>query len=440
MRTLLICVVFLLSNLARAELTIEITQGQDNPVAIAIVPFSNSAAELTEDIHGIVNADLYRSGRFAPLPPYDMLSQPHTAAEVFFNEWRAVNVEYVLIGRIANDGFGRIRASVELFDVLRQSMIMEFSADGGVLEQRDIAHAISDAVFQKLTGMPGAFSTKIAYVSGKNEFGSDSVSYNNRLMIADVDGARERQLLESSQPILSPSWSPDAKKIAYVSFEDGRPAIYIYDLATNQRQKVTAFSGLNSAPAWSPDGKHLAMVLSKNGNPDIYVLDLETRKLRQMTRHYGIDTEPSWLPDGSALVFTSDRAGQPQIYQVDMATGYEERLTFDGNYNARARVLLDGSGIVLIHRSEGYSDYHIALQNIERGTIKVLTTTVLDESPTVAPNGSTVLYATRDSGRGILAAVSVDGNVKYNIPSNARDVREPAWSPYISDHKFFLNQ
>jgi TolB protein len=159
-----------------------------------------------------------------------------------------------------------------------------------------------------------------------------------------------------------------------------------------------------------------------------------------MTRHYGIDTEPSWLPDGSALVFTSDRAGQPQIYQVDMATGYEERLTFDGNYNARARVLLDGSGIVLIHRSEGYLDYHIALQNIERGTIRVLTTTVLDESPTVAPNGSTVLYATRDGGRGILAAVSVDGNVKYNIPSNARDVREPAWSPYISDHKFFLKQ
>ncbi|MEY3017920.1 MAG: hypothetical protein RL336_1055 [Pseudomonadota bacterium] len=440
MRYVLMCMLVLLSSMVRAELTIEITQGQDNPVAIAVVPFAAEATEVPEDIQGIVAADLYRSGRFSLLPAYDMLSQPHTEADVFYNEWRAVEVEYVLIGRIANDGFGRIRTSVELFDVLRQSKILEYSAAGGVLEQRDVAHAVSDAVFEKLTGMPGAFSTKIAYVSGKNEFGDTSVSYNNRLMIADVDGARERQLLESSQPILSPSWSPDATKIAYVSFEDGRPAIYIYDLATNVRQKITAFPGLNSAPAWSPDGRYLAMVLSKSGNPDIYVLDLETRKLRQMTKHYGIDTEPSWLPDGSALVYTSDRAGQPQIYQVDMATGYEERLTFDGNYNARARVLLDGSGIVLIHRSEGYSDFHIALQNIERGTIKVLTTTVLDESPTVAPNGSTVLYATRDNGRGILAAVSVDGNVKYNIPSNARDVREPAWSPYISDHTFFLKQ
>ncbi len=440
MKRFWIIALLLVSSWVQAELTIEVTQGQDNPVTIAVVPFSNSGVEVTEDLTAIVSADLYRSGRFSPLSVFDMLSQPHNPNEVFYNEWRAVSSDYVLIGRIAPDGFGRIRVNVELFDVLRQSMIMEFASNGGVLEQRDMAHAISDAVFAKLTGMPGAFSTKIAYVSGKNDFSGNGVNYNNRLMIADVDGARERMLLESEQPILSPSWSPDAKKIAYVSFESGDPSIYIYDLATNVRQKITSFSGLNSAPAWSPDGKSLAMVLSKSGNPDIYVLDLESRKLRQLTRHYGIDTEPSWLPDGSALVFTSDRAGQPQIYQVDINSGYEERLTFDGNYNARARVLLDGSGIVLIHRSEGYKDFHIALQNIARGTIKVLTETVLDESPTVAPNGSTVLYATRNNGKGILAAVSVDGNVKYNIPSNSRDVREPAWSPYIADHKFFLTQ
>lgn len=431
------------SSMAHAELTIEITQGQDDPTVIAVVPFAGSQS-LPEDVTQIVTNNLYRSGRFEPIDVLDMLSQPTHAEDIYYNEWRAVATDYLVIGKVRKLSNGELELAVELFDVVRQGKMGEFAARGNWGELRDMAHKISDDVFLQLTGMRGAFSTKLLYISGKNTAGPDGENqYNYQLMMADADGARERLLRDSKEPIVSPAWAPDAKRIAYVSFESGRPAIYIHDLATDQRKRLTNFPGLNSAPAFSPDGTRLAMVLSKGGNPDIYMMDLTTGKLEQITRHYGIDTEPSWTPEGDALVFTSNRGGKPQIYQVTLATGYIERLTFDGNYNARSRVLLDGSGIVMVHRREGSEAFYIALQNIERGTMKILTETAteemeLDESPTVAPNGSMLLYATKQDGKGILAAVSVDGDVKYNIPSKSRDVREPAWSPFIEDHTFFL--
>ena len=248
-------------------------------------------------------------------------------------------------------------------------------------------------------------------------------------MSADVDGAREKVIFESDQPLLTPSWSPDGETIAYVSFETTRPAIFMHNLRTNKRTQLTNFKGLNGAPAWSPDGKQLAMVLSKDGSPDIYVMDVATRKLKRVTRHFAIDTEPSWMRDGKSIVFTSDRGGKPQIYQVTLASGYEERVTFEGNYNARARVVPDGSGIIMVHRSE--RDFQIALLNLQRGSIEILTQTSLDESPSISPNGAMLLYATKHRGKGILAAVSLDGGVKFRLPSRFGDVREPAWSPYL---------
>jgi TolB protein len=412
---------------ARAELTIEITQGVDNPTAIAVVPFAWAGpGPAPEDIAFVIDGDLARSGQFAPVARSDMLGMPSTEAELFYRDWRAIETEYILIGRVSASG-QELRIDYELFDVLRQARVHSGVVSGPISEARMHGHRVADAVYEKLTGIPGAFATRLLYVSvTRNPGGRDYF----RLTLADSDGARPIVLLESREPVLAPSWSPDGKEIAYVSFESSRPAIYRQDLATGRREQLTNFKGLNGSPAWSPDGNTMAMVLSKDGSPDIYLMNLATKQLTRVTRHYAIDTEPTWMPDGNSLLFTSDRGGRPQIYRYDLRTGGTERMTFEGAYNARARVAQDGRNVVMVHRQG--QDFHIALLDLVTSRLHVLTSTELDESPSIAPNGSMVLYATKSAGRGILAAVSVDGGVKFRLPSREGDVREPAWSPYMS--------
>ncbi|RRJ84178.1 Tol-Pal system protein TolB [Aestuariirhabdus litorea] len=415
---------------ARADLTIEITQGADNPVPIAVVPFGwSGAAALPEDMAQIVADDLQRSGLFAPLARRNMLSLPTREAEVVFRDWRVLGSDYLLVGQVEQGADQRFQLKYALFNVLNQRILAQGTVSGTSDLLRDMAHRVSDLVYEKVTGRRGAFSTRILYVTADRH---STYNTDYRLNYADADGHRARVIYSSKEPILSPSWSPDAKRVSYVSFEGGRPGIYVQEIATGARTQVTRFPGLNSAPAWSPDGKKLALVLSKSGNADIYIKDLASGQLTQVTRHYGIDTEPSWMPDGRSLVFTSNRGGSPQIYRLELDTGWVERLTFEGKYNARARVFDGGGSLVLVHKGEGAAEFNIAVLHLESGRIRTLTSTLLDDSPSVAPNGDMLIYATHKGNRGILAAVSADGRVKFELPSTKGDVREPAWSPFLN--------
>ena len=407
--------------------TIIIDTGYDKQTRIAIVPFRQGPEFSShQQMADIVGFDLARSGQFAPMQMENMLSIPTTPEQVFFRDWRILGVEYLVIGRTRVDIDGGLEVAYELFDVFNERRMVDDIKTALRNQWRDVAHRISDEVFEAITGIKGAFSTRILYVLAKN-VGSPNARFS--LEVADVDGERTKTLFSSDEPIMSASWSPDARGVAYVSFEGGRPAIVLQDVASGERERLAPFRGINSSPIYSPDGQQLAMVLSRDGNPEIYVMDMASRRLRRITRHHAIDTEPSWTHDGKTLIFTSDRGGRPQIYQIDLATNRIERLTFEGDYNARARLLPDGKHLVFVHRRQGV--FHIAWQDLERDDLRVLTSTSLDESPSLAPNGTMLIYATQDRGRGILAVVSMDGRVKYRLPSSSGDVREPAWSPYI---------
>jgi len=419
----------LVCSLVQAESldTIIIDKGYDKQTKIAIVPFLQGA-----DLNGapsladIVSADLARSGQFAPLEQGNMLSYPTSQDQVFYRDWRILGVEYLVIGRAKANPAGGYSVDYQLFDVFNERLVLTDVLAPGNQQWRNAAHVIADKVYESITGVRGAFNTKIVYVLGENP-ATPQARFS--LEIADADGARARNLFRSKQPIMSPSWAPDGKRVAYVSFESGRPAIVLQDLVTGAREQLTAFKGINGSPVFSPDGQQLAMVLSRDGNPEIYVMNLADRRLRRITRHHSIDTEPSWSPDGEHLIFTSDRGGKPQIYQLNMTNNFVERLTFEGDYNARARMLEDGKHLIMVHRRSGI--FHIAWMDVPRDDLRVLTSTSLDESPSVAPNGSMLIYATQSQGKGILAVVSMDGRVKYRLPSSAGDVREPAWSPYL---------
>ncbi|MEM6709876.1 MAG: Tol-Pal system beta propeller repeat protein TolB [Pseudomonadota bacterium] len=407
--------------------TIIIESGNDRPTRIAVVPFAQpgllaSAAPMA----GIIGSDLARSGQFAPLEAGNMLSLPTDRQSVFFRDWRVLGVEYLVIGRTQQAVDGRLSVGYSLFDVANEREVRTEEYVAASDGWRDLAHQVADDVYEAVTGIRGAFSTKILYILAERS-GRPDARYS--LMVADSDGAREQTLFRSSEPMLSANWGPQGKRVAYTSFETGRSAIVMQDLETGLREQLTNFRGINGSPVFSPDGRQLAMVLSKDGNPELYLMDLETRALKRLTKHWAIDTEPSWAPDGKSLIFTSDRGGKPQIYRIATTGGKPERLTYQGDYNARARMLETGEQLIMIHRRRGI--FHVAWLDLPRDDLRVLTSTSLDESPSVAPNGVMLIYATQVDNQGVLAVVSVDGRVRYRLPSSAGDVREPSWSPYL---------
>lgn len=414
---------------AHAILTIEITQGADTGIPIAVVPFGWSGpGNPPEAIADIVSADLARSGRFVSLARKDFVSLPQDAKDVVLKDWRVLKAEALVIGSIAPAGPGRYEVQFRLYDVFKEAPVPDTQLAGfrytvETARLRSVAHQIADVVYEKLTGEPGAFNTRIAYITKE---GGKLARY--KLQVADSDGYGPRTLWQSTEPLLSPAWSPDGKRLAYVSFEDKRPKVFVQTVADARRELIAEFNGINGAPAWSPDGRRLAMALSKDGNAEIYTFQIGSRELRRLTQDGAIDTEPAWSPDGRWIVFTSDRAGRPQIYRMRADGGNAERLTFEGDYNARPSYAPDGKTLTLVSAQAGR--FHIAILRLDDGALQVLTDTPLDESPSFAPNGRMILYASELRGRGVLASVSADGRVRQLFREEEGDVREPAWSPY----------
>jgi len=441
LRNILFLSMMLFSNSLWAVLDIEITGGVVGEHPIAIVPFSwevKSRAGETK-VSEVLAADLSRTGRFELVAEKKFLERPHHGGEVNFEKWRSVGVESLVVGRVLPGDKGQFLVQFQLFDIYKRSpvndggptepeykikQIIGYSLPSTLSDLRRTAHYMSDLIYEALTGEKGVFTTRIAYVTANKK----AKQKQYELQIADMDGYNAFTVLKSQQPIMSPSWSPDARQLAYVTFENKKSQIYVQQVDSGTRKQVSSVRGVNSAPAWSPDGKSLALTLSKDGNLEIYLLDILSKRLKRLTRNTAIDTEPAWSPDGKSIVFVSDRSGKPQVYRMPAKGGRADRMTFQGKYNARPSYSPDGKKITMVHGNG--QGYHIAIMDTDSGVIDVLTDGRLDESPTFAPNGSMILYATAGKQRGILSAVSTDGKVKQRLVLQQGDVREPAWAPY----------
>tara|TARA_X000000368_G_scaffold115177_1_gene89804 strand:- start:1161 stop:2417 length:1257 start_codon:yes stop_codon:yes gene_type:complete len=417
MKKLFLLILF--SNVTISELILEITQGTDDPYRVAIVEFSGDK-DIANNVVQILKNNLRRTGEFVIFSNEDLISTPKDENEIIFNDFKILNIDYLIVGNILNDR-SNITAEYEIFDIKRGSKVRSSTVYGIPNKNRQLAHYISDGVYEEITGIEGVASTKILYVTEDDYF---------RLVVADADGKNEQTLLESSEPIISPSWSPDSKKVAYVSFETGMAKVFIQDIASGKRELVIENSTQISSPSWSPDGKFLSLTMYQDGNAEIYILNLKNKNLTRLTNHYAIDTESTWSPKGSKIMFTSGRSGSPQLYEIDLrkSNAIPKRITFEGNYNAKGSYLPNNEGIVFVHRKN--MTFQIALKYFDENFIRPLTDSQLDESPSISPNGNVIVYAIKDEGMGLLSGVTLSG-AKFRLPATEGAVREPAWSGFL---------
>ena len=407
------------SNTLTSELILEITQGTEDPYRVAILKFEGDQ-KVSNDIDKIIRHNLKRSGEFNLFANEDLLSLPTNETEVIFNDFKILNIDYLVIGKIVKDGIS-ISVVYDIFDINKGKKIRTSTVYGIPNKNRQLGHYVSDGIYEEITGMKGISSTKILYVTENKNF---------NLMVADADGSNEQILLKSNDPIISPAWSPDSKKVAYVSFETGMAKVYIQDIATGERELAIENSSQISSPSWSPDGKFLSLTMYQDGNAEIYILNLKNRNLTRLTNHFSIDTESSWSPKGSKIMFTSGRSGSPQLYEIDLRrfNAKPKRITFDGNYNAKGSYLPNNEGFIFVHREN--KNFQIAIKYFNENFIRPLTNAQLDESPSISPNGNVIVYAIKDDGMSLLAGVTLSG-AKFRLPAKMGFVREPAWSGFL---------
>lgn len=410
---LLLCATLLLGGHANAQMVIDIVAGGSKQIPVAIAQFANDYPELTP----VIKTDLLRSGLFRLVETADVRPQPTDATPVNYADWQSRGADALAVGSVSNNPDGTLKVNFRLYDPVRKTQLAGLSYSVRQAQLRATAHRIADVIYEKLTGDKGIFSTRLAYVLKQGK--------RYQLQVSDADGENAQSIVTSNEPIISPRWSRDGSKLAYVSYEQKKPIVYSHEVATNKRRVVANFKGSNSAPAWSPDGSKMAVVLTKDGQSQIYDIDLASGQSSRLTRSSGIDTEPDYSPDGRSIVFLSDRGGSPQIYMMPASGGEARRLTFDCSYCVSPRFSPDGKNITYIRRENGR--FQVAIMDLASGISTTLSESANDESPSFSPNGKMILYATQQGGRGALAVVSSDGRIKQRLRVLSGEVREPAW-------------
>ncbi|MDC0061983.1 Tol-Pal system beta propeller repeat protein TolB [Pseudomonadota bacterium] len=425
-KNLVLVALLLVPVMGYGELFLEITKGSEDPYKVAMIPFEGNS-KVSKQVNNIMRNDLIRTGEFSILDEELLLPVKMIDDELVFSDWKLLGMDYLVTGKIVNEN-NSLDINYEIYDIHKKRKVRSSKVFGIPNQIRQLAHYTSDGIYESITGIKGIAATRLLYV---NEIKDSQLISRYKLMLADSDGANEKILLSSSEPIISPSWSSDGKRVAYVSFETGIAKVFIQEIASGKREAVLSKDTQISSPSWSPDGKYLSLTLYQDGNAEIYILRLRDRTLTRMTNQFAIDTESSWSPRGNKILFTSGRSGSPQIYELDLRklNPKAKRISFEGTYNAKASYLPKEEGIIFVHRSND-GLFHIALKYKKENFIRVLTEAKMDESPSVAPNGNMVIYGIREENLSMLAGFSLSG-AKFKLPASNGEVREPAWSNFL---------